>query len=92
CSYPDPGGHFHSYQQTSDPDPENPVVSNHNPDPDDLDAQHSGPDDPYTHANPGHNDPCSPVGLVPCSESDYHLYPAYYGQQPQPAQHSYIPY
>nr|GFD00827.1 hypothetical protein [Tanacetum cinerariifolium] len=57
CSYLDPGSHSHSYQQTSDPDPENPVISNHNLDPDDPYTQHSSPDDPYTHADPGHNDP-----------------------------------
>nr|GEZ74806.1 hypothetical protein [Tanacetum cinerariifolium] len=38
--------------ETSDPDPENPVISNHNLDPDDPYTQHSGPDDPYTHADP----------------------------------------
>nr|GEW87146.1 hypothetical protein [Tanacetum cinerariifolium] len=37
---------------TSDPDPENLVVLNHNLDPDDPYTQHSGPDDPYTHADP----------------------------------------
>ncbi|GJW13713.1 hypothetical protein Tco_0017846 [Tanacetum coccineum] len=75
-SYPDPGGHSYSYQQTSDPDPENPIVLNHNLDPETPSANHFWSGRPYTHADPGHNDPCSPVGPV-LVLIRYHLYPVY---------------